>query len=34
MNLVIHEQIHEDEKISRTDPNFVQRLFVLTNNGI
>ena len=33
MNLVIHEQVHERSP-PPLDPNFVQRLFVLTNNGI
>tara|TARA_B110000285_G_scaffold231585_1_gene300625 strand:- start:812 stop:1483 length:672 start_codon:yes stop_codon:yes gene_type:complete len=33
MNLVIHEQVHERSP-PPPDPNFVQRLFVLTNNGI
>lgn len=33
MNLVIHEQVHEGSPPA-PDPNFVQRLFVLTNNGI
>lgn len=34
MNLIIHEKVHDDEIIPRANPNFVQRLFVLTNNGI